>query len=416
MAKKKMPSVKKIYVDYNSTTPVHPEVVEAMMPYYRNVFGNASSIHRFGQEAHRALDLARESIAKLLNCDTSEIVFTSGGTESDNHAIKGIVSAASASSAMASAGNHIITSKIEHSAVLSPCKYLENTAGAVVTYLPVDEYGVVGLQKLDEALTDKTILVSIMSGNNEVGTLQPVEEIGRIIAKHNESRIAKGQRPVYFHTDAVQCAGKISLDLKKLNIDLLSLSSHKIYGPKGVGALFIRKGTKIHPLIHGGHHEKSRRAGTENIPGIAGFGKACDLAVKNMATETKKIAGLRDAIWQGISKKIECVRRNGHPEKCLSNTLNVSFEFIEGESLLLNLDLKGIAASTGSACTSGSLEPSHVLSAIGVDPVTSQSSIRFSLGMLNTQQDVDYILDVLPGIVTKLREMSPLYKKKKRAG
>ncbi len=388
--------LKRIYLDNNATTPVHPEVLSEMLPYYKEIFGNPSSVHWFGQQAHNAIQQAREKVAKLIGAEnSSEIVFTSGGTEANNLAIKGVALA------LKEKGNHIITSKIEHHAVLNPCKNLEKF-GFEVTYLPVDKYGIIDLDNLKKSITKKTILVSIMFANNEVGTIQPIEEISKICSENG----------VYLHTDAVQAVGKIPINLKELNINLLSLSAHKIYGPKGVGALYIRKGTRIQSILQGGHHEKNRRAGTENVPGIVGLGKTCEIAKKDMEKEIKTLTYLRDKLWEGISKKIEDVQLNGHPEKRLPNTLNVSFKFIEGESILLNLDLKGVAVSTGSACTSGTLEPSHVLKAMGVDPVFAQGAIRFSLGRENTEEEIDYVVDILPEIISKLRAISPLYKKK----
>jgi cysteine desulfurase len=398
--------MRRIYLDHNATTPVHPEVVEAMTPYFLEKYGNSLSIHWFGQQASAALESARETVAKFLGAgDPDEIVFTSGGTESDNHAIRGVAEA------MAKYGNHIVTTLIEHHAVLNPCKQLEQQ-GFKVTYLGVDKGGLADPEQVRSAITKKTILVTIMCGNNEIGVIEPVGEIGRVIANVNKKRIAAGAQPVFFHTDAVQCAGKIPIDVKQLGVDLLSLSAHKFYGPKGVGALYVKKGTKITPLIYGGHHEKSRRAGTVNVAGIVGLAKACEIASAKARSEPARLAGLRNALWEGIKQKIPYVRRNGDENKCVPNTLNVSFEFVEGESLLLNLDLEGIAASTGSACTSGTIEPSHVLSAIGVDPITAQGSIRFSFGKDNTMEDVDYTLEVLLRIVEKLRSMSPLYAKK----
>lgn len=385
--------LKRIYLDNNATTPVHPEVLEAMLPYFKEIFGNPSSIHWFGQQAHIAVENAREKVAELIGADdTSEIIFTSGGTEANNLAIKGVAFA------LKEKGNHIITSQIEHHAVLNPCKNLEKF-GFEITYLPVDKYGIVDLEALKKSISPKTILVSIMFANNEVGTIQPIEEISKICQKNG----------VYFHTDAVQAVGKIHIDVKKLGINMLSLSAHKIYGPKGVGALYIKKGTRIQPILHGGHHEKNRRAGTENVSGIVGLGKACEIAKRDIEQEIKNLTYLRDKLWKGISEKIDNVQLNGHPEKRLPNTLNVSFKYIEGESILLNLDLKGVAVSTGSACTSGTLEPSHVLEAMGVDPVFSQGAIRFSLGRENTEEEIDYVVNILPEIVSKLRAMSPLY-------
>jgi len=323
-------------------------------------------------------------------------VFTSGGTEADNFAIKGIAYANE------SKGKHIITSSIEHHAVLNTCKYLEKQ-GFQVTYLPVDEYGFVDPGDMMKAINKETILITIMHANNEVGTIEPISEIGKI---------AKGKE-IIFHTDAVQSLGKIPVDVNELNVDLLSLSAHKIYGPKGIGALYIRKGTRIQPLIHGGHHEKNRRAGTENVPGIAGLGKAIEIVKTSIDKESIYLTDLRNRLCSGISEKIDCVYLNGHSRKRLPNTLNMSFEFVEGESIILNLDMKGVAVASGSACTSGSLEPSHVLKAMGVAPAVAQGSIRFSLGKDNTEEDIDYVLEVLPEIISRLRAMSPLYKRKK---
>ena len=385
--------MRKVYMDNNATTRTRHEVVEAMLPYFSEIYGNASSIHQFGRLARTAVDQARQNVASLLGAASpEEIIVTSGGTEADNFAIKGVVAA------LRSKGNHIITSAIEHQAVLNTCKALERE-GCKVTYVNVDGYGFVNLEEVKKAITDKTILITIMHANNEVGTIEPIEAIGNI---------AK-ERGVYFHTDAVQSTGKIPFDLKKMNIDLLSLSGHKLYGPKGVGALYIKKGTKITPQMLGGHHEMGKRAGTENVPGIVGLGAACELAAKELNTESKKLTELRDYFYKGITSKIEDVRLNGHPTNRLPNTLNVGFKYLEGESIILNLDMEGVGVSTGSACTSGSLEPSHVLTAMGVDPAETQGSVRFSLGRDNTKEDVDYVLAVLPPIIKRLRDMSPLY-------
>ena len=384
---------KKVYLDHNANTPTHPEVVKAMMPYYEKIYGNASSLHQFGQEARKAVDEAREKVTNFIGAKPEEIVFTSGGTEADNFAIKGVAYKNE------KRGKHIITSSIEHHAVLNVCKYLEEK-GFKVTFIPVDEYGVVNPDDVKKAITDETILITIMHANNEVGTIQPIEEIGKI----------SKEKGIIFHTDAVQSVGKLKINVDELNVDLLSLSGHKIYGPKGIGVLYIRKGTKIEPLIVGGHHERKRRAGTENVPAIVGLGKAIELASKDMQKENKKIVNLRDKLWNGLRQKIDSVKLNGHPLQRLSNSLNVSFEFVEGESIILNLDLQGIAVSSGSACTSGSLESSHVLKAMGVDPATAQGSIRFSLGRSNTEDDIDCVLKILPEIVSRLRKMSPLYK------
>ena len=388
--------MRRIYLDYNATTPLHPGVLEVMLPYYKSIFGNASTIYSFGQEARKAIDDAREALACLIGAEPEEIVFTSGGTEADNSALKGVASA------LKGKGGHIVTSSIEHHAVLFACKYLEEM-GKKITYLPVDKYGWLDPGRVKEAITNETILISIIYANNEIGTIEPIAEIGKIAR-------ACG---VYFHTDAVQTVGKIPINVNELGIDLLSLSAHKLYGPKGVGALYIRKGTKIHPLIHGGEQERKRRAGTENVPGIVGLAEAAKIAGKEMRQEYNHVKKLRDELENKIKDKIDYIRFNGHPTERLPNTSNVSFEFIEGESLVLNLDLKGIAASTGSACASGSLEPSHVLSAIGVPPAIAQSSIRFSLGRDSQKEDIDYTVENLLEIVGRLREMSPLFPGKK---
>jgi len=380
-----------IYFDHNATTPVDEQVFKAMEPYYKDEYGNASSMYSKGRQARTVVDEAREVIAGSLGTEAEDIVFTSGGTESDNLAIKGVAWANRAEK------KHIITSSTEHAAVLSTCKQLEKD-GFELTYLPVDKYGIVSPQDLKKAIKKDTSLVTIMHANNETGTIAPIAEL---------AKVAK-DAGVLFHTDAVQSFGKMALDIDELGVDLLSVSAHKIYGPKGVGALFIKKGVKLNPLSHGGHHERNLRAGTENVAGIAGFGKAVELAGKNGLKDAKKIKGLRDALYKGIESKIEDVSLNGHPEMRLPNTLNISFKFIEGESIMLNLDFKGICVSTGSACTSGTLDPSHVLTAMGIPAEFSQGSIRFSLGKSNTQKQVDYCLKELPAIIKKLRSMSPL--------
>ncbi len=384
--------MRRIYLDYNATTPLHPGVLEAMLPCYKSIFGNASTIYSFGQEARKAIDDAREALACLIGAEPEEIVFTSGGTEADNFALKGVTSA------LKGKGGHIITSSIEHHAVLSTCKYLEKM-GKKLTYLPVDRYGWLDPDRVKEAITNETILISIIHANNEIGTIEPIAEIGKIA----------GECGVYFHTDAVQTVGKIPINVNESGIDLLSLSAHKFYGPKGIGALYIRKGTKIHPLIHGGEQERKRRAGTENVPCIVGLGEASKIAGKEMRQEYSHVKKLRDELENKIKDNIDYIRFNGHSRERLPNTSNVSFEFIEGESLVLNLDLKGIAASTGSACASGSLEPSHVLSAIGVPPAIAQGSVRFSVGRENKEEDIDYTVQNLVEIVGRLREMSPLF-------
>jgi len=388
--------MKKIYMDYAATTPTHPEVIKEMLPFFNEVYGNPSSIYQIAQRAKGAVEEAREKVARLINAEAEEIIFTSGGTEADNMAIKGIVFANK------KRGNQIITSKIEHHAVLNTCKWLEKQ-GFKVTYISVDKYGMIDLDELKKSLTDKTILISIMHANNEVGTIESISEI---------ARIAK-ERGIYFHTDAVQTVGKIPINVKELGIGLLSLSGHKLYGPKGVGALYIRKGIKVSPLIHGGHHEKNKRAGTENVPGIVGLGKACEIAVKEMATEGKRLKALRDRLYKGLSERIDEIILNGHPVNRLPGNLNICVQYVEGESMLLNLDLEGICASSGSACTSGSLEPSHVLLAMGIPPEIAHGSLRFSLGRDTTKEDIDRVIEVLPPIVEKLRAMSPFGKKVK---
>jgi len=389
--------MKRIYLDHNATTPLHPEILEAMLPYYKEAFGNPSTIYSFGQETRKATDEAREKVANLIGASPEEIIFTSGGTEADNVALKGVAAA------LEKKGKHIIASSIEHHAVLSTLKYLEKR-GCKVSFLPVDEYSFLDPKKVKEAITSQTVLISVMHGNNEVGTIEPISEIGEIAQKSG----------IYLHTDAVQTIGKIKVNVDDLKVDLLSLSAHKFYGPKGVGALYVRKGTRIHPLIHGGYQERRRRAGTENVAGIVGLGKAAEIASKEMVQQSRRESNLRDKLEKMIKENINHCRLNGHPTRRLPNTLNVSFEFIEGESLILYLDLKGIAASTGSACTSGSLEPSHVLMAMGVPPEIAQGSIRFSLGRDNQKEDIDYTVEKLVEIVARLREMSPLFAGRKK--
>lgn len=390
--------MKRIYMDHAGTTPMRKEVLEAMLPYLTDRFGNASSIYSYGREAKTALEDSREKVAGLIGADAREVFFTAGGSESDNWALRGIAAA------NGDRGNHIITSSIEHHAVLHTCQDLEKQ-GYKVTYLPVDKFGLVDPEHVNNAITDETILVSIMHANNEIGTIEPIAEISKVIKQKRKN--------IYFHTDAVQTVGKIPVNVNDLGVDLLSISSHKIYGPKGVGALYIRKGTKIKPFITGGAQESQRRAGTENVPGIVGFGKAAELIGKELEKEHERLSKLRDKLIHGIMEKIPHVRLNGHPTRRLPHNVNVCFEFIEGESLLLNLDMKGICASSGSACTSGSLEPSHVLLAIGLPHKIAHGSLRLTLGRDNTEEDVNYILEILPDIVSKLREMSPLFAERK---
>jgi cysteine desulfurase len=378
-------------MDHAATTSTDVEVVEAMKPFFTQKYGNPNSIHSFGQEAREAVEEAREKIARLIGANPSEIVFTAGGTEADNYAIKGIAWANQKK------GNHIITSQIEHHAVLHSCQFLEKH-GFKVTYLKVDKYGLIDPEEVKKAITDQTILVTIMHANNEIGTIEPIKEIGKIVKEAG----------IYFHTDSVQTTGHIPIEVNDLGVDMLSISGHKLYGPKGVGALYLRKGTKIVNLIDGGAQEKNRRAGTENVTGMVGLGKAVELAEKRLAGgEVDKVVKLRDKLITGIMDQIENVRLNGHSTKRLPGNVNICFEFIEGESMLLNLDMKGVAASSGSACTSGSLEPSHVLLAIGLPPEIAHGSLRLTLGKDNTEEDIDYVLDILPKIIEKLRALSP---------
>jgi len=385
--------MRRIYLDYAATTPTHPEVVKTMLPYFTDVFGNPSSIYSYGQEAKGAIEGARTKVADLIGARDEEIVFTSGGTEADNFALKGVAFANELK------GNHIITTSIEHHAVLETGKFLERR-GFNVTYLPVDEYGLVDPDDVSRAITDKTILISVMQANNEIGTIEPIAEIAKI-AREEE---------IYFHSDAVQTVGHIPVNVNELGVDLLSMSAHKFYGPKGVGALYVRKGTKLTPFMHGGEQEKRRRAGTENVPGIVGFGKAAELAQQDMNQEAERLTSLRDKLITGLLERIDHIRLNGHPIVRLPHNVNISVDYVEGESMVLNLDLEGICASTGSACSSSSLEPSHVLLAIGLSHEQAHGSLRFTLGKWTTGEEIERVLDVLPKIVTKLRAMSPLVK------
>ena len=384
--------MKTIYLDNNATTKTDEEVVKVMMPYLLENYGNPSSIYKIGRENRKAVEDAREKVAKALNCEPNEIYFTAGGSESDNTAIKGIAHSYKYK------GNHIITSCIEHPAVLETCKQLEKE-GFEVSYIGVDENGIIKLDELEKAIKETTILITVMFANNEIGTIEPIKEIGEIAKKHN----------VYFHTDAVQAVGSIKIDVKELNIDSLSLSAHKFYGPKGIGALYVRKGVRFDKFINGGHQERNKRAGTENVPGIVGLGKAIELAYENLEEHNKKIKELRDYYVSQIAEKIPYIKVNGDRVKRLPGNSNISFRFIEGEGLLLNLDLKGICASSGSACTSGSLDPSHVLLAIGLPHEIAHGSLRISIGKDNTKEEIDYLIESLVEIVGRLREMSPLW-------
>lgn len=385
-------SARSIYFDHAATTHVKREVLEAMLPYFSENYGNPSTVYTIGRTSKKAIEEARETVARIIGAEPREIFFTGSGTEADNWAVKG------AAYANMKKGKHIITTSIEHHAVLHACQYLESE-GFEVTYLPVDEYGLVTPGQVEAAIRPDTILISIMFANNEIGTIQPIAEIGRIAR----------EKGICFHTDAVQAMGNIKINVSELNVDMLSMSAHKFYGPKGVGALYVRKGVKLTSFMHGGAQERGRRASTENVPGIIGLAKALELADMNMEPHNRKLVALRDRTIEEIEKKIPFVRLNGHREKRLPGNVNFSFEFIEGESLLLMLDLKGIAASSGSACTSGSLDPSHVLLAIGLPHEKAHGSLRITFGDENTDEDVDYLMEVLPEIVRRLREMSPLY-------
>jgi cysteine desulfurase len=387
--------MRRVYLDNNATTPVLPEVLEAMRPYFGEHFGNASSIHHHGQETRAAVERARESVAALLGCRASEVVFTSGGTEADNLAIFGL----------AHSGDHVITSTIEHHAVLNSCKHLAKypgMAGCEVTYVPVDGRGLVDPEDVKRAIRPNTKLITIMLANNETGVVQPVEEIGKIAA----------EAEIYFHTDAVQAAGKIPIDVNEIGCDLLTISGHKIHGPQGVGALYVCKGTKLEPMLHGGSHERSRRAGTENVPGIVGLGKAADLACVGFERgddhAEPKMAAARNHLERELLE-IEATGLNGEGAPRVPNTTNIYFDGIEGEALVIALDLKGLAVSTGAACSSGAIEPSHVLTAMGLRPDRAKASIRFSLGKQNTPQDVDFALALVPEMVERLRDLSPVY-------
>lgn len=389
----------KIYLDHSATTRVDDDIAQAMLAYMTDHFGNPSSVHSFGREAKKALEAARERVAAAIGAQPSEIIFTSGGTEADNMAIRGAAIAAK------KRGNHIITSQIEHHAVLDTCKALARE-GFSVTYLPVDENGMVNPEDVRQAITDQTILITIMHANNEVGTIQPIAEIGAI---------AK-EKGILFHSDTVQSIGKIPVNVDELNLDMLSVSAHKFYGPKGIGALYMRRGTKNLPIAFGGSQERKRRPGTENMPGIVGFSLAIEKAVADMEQQAAYQVKLRDKLIDGITSRVSDIKLNGHPTMRLPNNVNFSFRFIEGESLLLSLDMKGIAASSGSACTSGSLDPSHVLLAMGLTHEIAHGSLRMTLGKENTEEEIDYVLETLPEIVERLRAMSPLYQQAGQPG
>ena len=383
--------MRRIYLDYAATTPVDPEVVKAMSPFFTETFGNPSGTYSYGQEAKEVIEEARVTVSELIGAKADEIVFTSGGTESDNFALVGVAYANQAR------GNHIITTPVEHHAVTETCNYLEER-GFRITYVPVDEHGLVDPSDVKKAIMDDTILISVMHANNEMGTIEPILEIGKI---------AK-EREIYFHADAVQTVGHLPVDVDELGVDLLSLSAHKFYGPKGIGVLYIRRGIEIAPFMHGGEQERRLRAGTENVPGIVGLGRAIEMAGQEMQSEAKRLTNLRDKLITGILEEIDHTRLNGHPSIRLPNNVNISFGSLEGESIVLNLDLEGICASTGSACSSASLEPSHVLSAMGLSPEQVYGSVRFSLGKWTSEEMIERVLEVLPKVVQKLRAISPL--------
>ncbi len=383
--------MKRIYLDYNATTPLRPEVRDAMMPYLTEAFGNGSSIHAYGREARTAVDTAREQVAELIGAKSpSEIVFTGSGTEADNHAIKGLTELQKSRGK----GNHIITSAVEHHAVLHTCQYLEGH-GFEVTYLPVDRYGRISTEQLREAIRDSTTLISIMHVNNENGTIQPLEEICAIAQ----------ERDIPLHTDAVQSVGKLAMNVQELGVNLLAFSGHKIYAPKGIGVLYIRRGTRLANLVHGGSHERNRRAGSENVPAIVGLGTAADLAKQERGSYAQHLSGLTQRLRAGLNEHIGRLHYNGHPVHCAPGTLNVSFESVEGESLILRLDMEGICVSTGSACTSGSMEPSHVLAALGLPPRLAQGTVRFSLGRNTTEAEIDAVIAKLPKVIQQMRAL-----------
>jgi cysteine desulfurase len=395
-------AMKRIYLDHNATTPVDAAVLDAMLPFFAGEFGNASSIHTFGQRARAAVETAREQVAALLNARAQEIVFTSGGTESDNHAIFGIVAALLA--APSTAQPHIITTSVEHEAVLNACQALEKQ-GAAVTYLPVNREGLIDLDELQKAICPETVLITVMHANNELGTVQPLAEIGKIAA----------ERDIYFHTDAVQSVGKIPVDVKALQLDLLSLSGHKFYAPKGVGAIYIKGGTRLKQLLYGGHHQRGFRPGTENVPGIVGLGKAAELARTSLAADSARISPLRDKLESGLLARVPDAHANAVKAPRTPNTCNITFPGLEGEALIIALDLRGLACSTGAACSSGAVEPSHVLTAIGLSAADARSSVRFSLGRHTTDAEIDSALEIVPAAVVQLRELSPTYRRETAA-
>ena len=390
--------MKRIYLDHNATTAVEPSVLEAMLPYFSGEFGNASSIHTFGQRARAAVETAREQVAALLNARPQEIVFTSGGTESDNHAIFGVFSAAAQSLSSEGAAPHIITSSIEHEAVLNTCQALEKK-GVAVSYLPVDRSGLIDPEAVRQAIRPETILITVMHANNELGTVQPLAEIGSIAAEAD----------VCFHTDAVQSVGKIPVDVKAMRLDLLSLSGHKLYAPKGVGALFIKGDTRLRQFLYGGHHQRGFRPGTENVTGIVGLGKAAELARLSLKSDAARITALRDRLEQGLLLRVPDAQANAASAPRTPNTCNITFPGIEGEALIIALDLKSLACSTGAACSSGAVEPSHVLTAIWLSPVDARASIRFSLGRHTSEEEIDAALQIVPAAVAQLRRLSPTY-------
>ena len=383
----------RVYLDYNATTPVEPRVLDAMLPYFSGEFGNAASIHTPGQRARAAVETAREQVAAFIGARAQEIVFTSGGTESDNHAIFGIVEAAGGRE------KHVITTAIEHEAVLNTCQALEKS-GVRITFLPTNQEGQIDLGDLERAVRPETVLITVMHANNELGTIQPLEEIGRFAR----------ERDIYFHTDAVQSAGKVPLDVNTLEVDLLSLSAHKFYGPKGIGALYIRSGTRLRQLLYGGHHQRGFRPGTESVAGIVGLGKAAEIAHASLRADTQRLSALRDKLELELLARVPLARVNGGAWRT-PNTTNLVFPGIEGEALLIALDLKGLACSTGAACSSGAVEPSHVLTAIGLRPEDARASLRFSLGRHTSDEEIDFALEVVPSAVEQLRELSPTYPK-----